>query len=258
MRTVFVVFCILFLLSHCGSVIKDLTVGPTKIVSDNREIKQEDKNNASEIETEDNKSKIAGSTNIQSDAPIIRSFNISPDDMVYGDVNSPVVIVEYFSPTCTHCAYYKQKVFPDIQKHYIDTNKVAYVVREFIANRQDRDAAVLARCANNKEDFLKFVTVIIGQQESWAYSSKYQEILSNIGKLGGVSAESYQRCLDDPKISDMLMSNSRLVMSAPRFIGTPAFFINGVQFTKPFAFEFLSQEIDGVIKNTKVNLTLKE
>ena len=257
MRTVFVVFCIFFLLSHCGGVIKDLTVGPTKIIRDNGEIKQEDKNKATEIVAEDNKGEVAQIPLIP-DVPIVRSFNISPDDMVYGDINSPIVIIEYFSPTCTHCAYYKQKVFPEIKKNYIDTNKIAYVIREFIANRQDRDAAILARCANSKEDFLKFVIVIIGQQESWAYSSKYQEILTNIGKLGGVSSEAYMQCLNDTKILDMLMSNSKFVMAAPRFIGTPAFFINGVQFTKPFSFDLLSEAIDDAIKDTKVNLIPKE
>jgi protein-disulfide isomerase len=253
MRTVFVVFCILFLLSHCGSVIKDLTVGPTKVVRNHPEVKQEDNNKVFNIATDDNSSKIAEGSNIKSGASIIRSFNISPDDIVYGDLNSPVVIIEYFSPTCTHCAYYKQKIFPDIKKHYIDTNKVAYVMREFIANRQDRDAAILARCTNNKEDFLKFMLVIIGQQDSWAYSSKYQEILTNIGTLGGISAEAYQRCLDNPQMSDMLLANSKLAMSSPKFVGTPAFFINGVQFTQPFAFEFLSKAIEDAINSTKVN-----
>jgi len=183
----------------------------------------------------------------------VRGFNISDDDIVFGNVNSPVIVVEYFSPTCPSCAYYKQKVFPEIKKKYIDTNKIAYVIREFIARKQDLDAAILARCAGDKEGFLKFVTVIIGQQESWAHTSKYREILTNIGKLGGISEESYANCLNNDKILDTLISNSKFISKSPKFIGTPAFFINGIQFSKPFSFDILSGEIDDVLTKSLAN-----
>ena len=78
---------------------------------------------------------------------------------------------------------------------------------------------------------------------------KYREMLTNIGKLGGISAESYENCLNNERILDTLMSNSKFVMTSPRFIGTPAFFINGVQFTKPFSIDLLSGAIEDAIRS---------
>ncbi len=78
--------------------------------------------------------------------PVKVTFKVDDNDMVLGNKKSNVIVVEYFSPTCPHCAYYHQTIFPELKKKYIDTNKIAYVVREFIATKQDLDAAILARC----------------------------------------------------------------------------------------------------------------
>ena len=178
-------------------------------------------------------------------------FEPTADDMIIGDnTKAPVVFVEYFSPTCPHCAYYKKEVLPKIKEKYIDTNKIIYVVREFIGNKQDFDAAILARCANNKESFFKFVNVLLEQQDSWSVNRNYREILTSIGQLGGVSPERYKECLNDEKLADILIGNTKLAATSPKFIGTPAFFINGVQFTEPYTADAISRAIEQALKTS--------
>lgn len=156
------------------------------------------------------------------------SFNVEKTDIVLGDKDSKVVVIEYFSPTCVHCASYHSNIFPEIKQKYIDTNKIAYVIREFIATKQDLDASILGRCKGDTESFMKFQNVILQQQDKWAYSSKYRELLTDIGQLGGVSAEDYKKCLSDDKIAETLMANTNLVAKMPKFMGTPALFVNGM------------------------------
>ncbi|MDR0329072.1 MAG: DsbA family protein, partial [Rickettsia sp.] len=97
--------------------------------------------------------------------PYKPTFNVSQNDIVLGNVKATVVVVEYFSPTCPHCAYYHEKILPALKEKYIDTNKIAYIIREFIGNKQDLDAAILARCPNDLDSFLKFQSVILAQQD---------------------------------------------------------------------------------------------
>jgi hypothetical protein len=106
-------------------------------------------------------------------------------------------------------------------------------------------------------DINKLLIQDIGYKESKNY--EYTERTTNyiIKKEENIFNKIINDC-NDTKILDMLMSNSKFVMAAPRFIGTPAFFINGVQFTKPFSFDLLSEAIDDAIKDTKVNLIPKE
>jgi len=157
----------------------------------------------------------------------VRSLSVvSTDDIVIGDPKSKIVLVEYFAPTCPHCVHYHQKIFPEIKAKYIDTNKIAYVIREFIGNKQDLDATILARCSGHTDTYLKFLEVILKQQNNWAFSKNYREILTNIGSLGGVSPENFSTCLNDQNKIKILMENTKLVTNLPTFIGTPSFFIN--------------------------------
>ena len=174
----------------------------------------------------------------------VRDFSVAPDDMVIGDPKSRVVLVEYFSPTCPHCVHYHQKIFPELKTKYIDNNKIAYVFREFIGNKQDLDATILARCTGNIDTYLKFFDVILSQQNNWAFSKNYREILTNIGSIGGVSPENFSKCLNDQDTIKTLMENTKLVASVPKFVGTPSFFINGQQFNERYTFEELSKALD--------------
>jgi len=177
-------------------------------------------------------------------APIREGFTINDYDMFVGDANSKIILIEYFSPTCPHCAYYHKTIYPEIKKKYIDTNKIAYVTREFIGNKQDLDASILARCLNDKESFFKYTEVILQQQESWSQSSKYRELLTNIGQLGGISPEKYSECLNDNSLVEKLINNTKLAAKSPRFMGTPAFFINGDQYDGAYSVEGISKAID--------------
>ena len=187
-----------------------------------------------------------------SPAPIVQKapqalssgFAINQDDMFVGDANAKVILVEYFSPTCPHCVYYHKAIYPEIKKKYIDTNKIAYVTREFIGNKQDLDASILARCLKDKDSFYKYTDVILQQQESWSLSSKYREILTNIGQLGGLSPEKYSECLNDNTLVERLISNTKIAAKAPKFIGTPAFFINGEQYNGAYSLDAISKAID--------------
>jgi protein-disulfide isomerase len=181
-----------------------------------------------------------------------RGLKVEPDDIVFGEKNSKVVVVEYFSPTCPHCVSYQKRILPHIKEKYVKTGKIAYVVREFISNKQDLDATLLARCVSDElEKYTHFMTIIMNKQDSWAFNKNYREILTNIGILGGISPQQYAKCLNDRSKIQTLMQNTKLLSQQPKFYGTPAFFINGVQYTDPYTFEGLSKAIDDAIANSE-------
>ncbi|XVN41951.1 MAG: thioredoxin domain-containing protein [Rickettsia endosymbiont of Argas persicus] len=187
--------------------------------------------------------------------PIRVTFMVEDTDMVLGNKESNVVVVEYFSPTCPHCAYFHSTIFPEIKKKYIDTNKIAYITREFIATKQDLDASILARCRGDINSFIQLHEIILKQQDKWAYSNKYRELLTNIGQLSGISPEEYKKCLSNDKISETLIANTNFVSKAPKFIGTPSFFVNGVQ-TENYSINSISSAIDEAIEKAKNKVDL--
>ena len=172
-------------------------------------------------------------------------FRIKDHDIVIGDRHSDVVVIEYSSFSCPSCAYYHKKTFPEIQKLYIDTKKIAYVIREFVANKQDMDGAVLARCAHMSNMYHKMLEVLFDRQENWVYDRNHRDILANIGQLGGISLEKYQFCLNDQDIVRTLIDNRKEITKSSIFQGTPLFIING----KSYGAMSLVGAIDKAIKD---------
>ena len=181
-------------------------------------------------------------------APEKDLFSIHEGDIVLGNRDSKVVIVEYSALTCPHCAYYHRDVYPELKKKYIDTNKIAYVIREFVSNKQDLDGAILSRCLADPNDPVKLLNILYTQQESWAFNKNYREILENIGQLAGISKEKYAECLARSDWVKDLADNSRSITFYKEFVGTPAFVVNGQMYKGNYDVANLSKSIDAALE----------
>lgn len=148
------------------------------------------------------------------------------DDMVLGDAGAPITMIEYSSLTCPHCASFHEKTLPDIKKNYIDTGKLRLVYRHFPFDQPAVMAATLAECAG-PEGFFKFLDVLFGSQSSWARSADLLEVLTSIGRLGGLKAEAIAACFNDEALVNRILASR--VDGAKEFDinSTPTFIING-------------------------------
>ena len=70
-------------------------------------------------------------------------------DMMEGNADASVTVVEYASFTCPHCASFHAGPYKKLKKNYIDTGKVKFIFREFPTPPQNVAIAgfALARCA---------------------------------------------------------------------------------------------------------------
>ena len=90
-------------------------------------------------------------------------------DMVLGNADAKVTLVEYASYTCPHCANFHAAVFKDLKRDYIDTGKVKFVYREVYFDRYGLWAAMIARCGGATRYFGINSMLFDGQKE-WAAS----------------------------------------------------------------------------------------
>ena len=51
-----------------------------------------------------------------------------------GPADAKVVLIEYASASCPHCAAFHNDSFGKLKSEYIDTNKIRFVFREFPHN----------------------------------------------------------------------------------------------------------------------------
>ena len=70
----------------------------------------------------------------------------SSKDIVLGNKNAPITIIEYASLSCPHCAYFARDAFPQLKNEYIDKGLVKFIFRDFPLNQHALTAGIIAKC----------------------------------------------------------------------------------------------------------------
>lgn len=146
-------------------------------------------------------------------------------DKMLGDANAPVTIIEYASLTCPYCRKFHADTFPQFKKELIDTGKVRFILREFPIGRTAAAAAVVTRCAPEKDYFTLFHKYL-AQQNQWTSQDVRPDAIYKIAAQTGMSRATFDACMANKEITDGLV----WVKERARDFGvsgTPTFFING-------------------------------
>lgn len=150
-------------------------------------------------------------------------------EMVLGDPNAPVKMIEYASFTCPHCAAFHNGTFKQLKKDYIDTGKVHFTYREAYFDRFGLWASMIARCGGEAKYF-GIINLIYGSQEKWARAKDPAAILEEfkkIGRLAGMNDETMDACLQDKPNAEKLIGWYQANVAEHNIEGTPSFIING-------------------------------
>lgn len=148
-------------------------------------------------------------------------------ELAIGPADAKVVVVEFASMTCGHCASFHKNVWPEFQKKYIDTNKVRFIFREFPLDNLAAAASMLARCAGGDKSF-PLIRALFEKQEDWAFA-KGNPVpkLFELAKQAGFTQESFDKCLTDQKLLDNITNARKRASEVYGISSTPTFFING-------------------------------
>ncbi len=148
-------------------------------------------------------------------------------DMIIGDPDAPVEIIEYSSMTCPHCATFHTETLPTIKERYLDTGKAKLVFREFPLDRVALTASAIARCAG-EDRFFPFVDVLFRTQAQWADpGADPVEELKKIVRMGGLDPEMVDTCLEDQSVIDGILAVRLNGDETYEIRSTPTFIING-------------------------------
>jgi len=155
-------------------------------------------------------------------------------DMVLGDPNAPVTVIEYASMTCPHCATFHNGAFKTLKTSYIDTGKVRMIFREFPFDGVALRASMLARCSGPSR-FFGMIDVMFRQQSKWTAAEDPVSALRKLARLSGMTNESIDACMQDQTLADSILQ-TRLQGSQEFGIdSTPSFVINGTKYSGAMA-----------------------
>ena len=167
-------------------------------------------------------------------------------DQVMGKADAPVMIVEYASMTCPHCAHFAAATLPALKTKYIDPGKVKLILREFPFDPRAEAGFMLARCSN--DNFFPMVEVLFKQQPNWV-AVRRCEIGAAADRqarrlLAGVVREMPHRpaaARPDPRRPRPRLRRNSASNS------TPTFFINGKKYPGAMSIDEMSAIIDPLL-----------
>lgn len=141
-----------------------------------------------------------------------KKISVKPDaptiaPVIFGEADAPVVIEEFASLTCPHCAHFHADVLPALEKDFISTKRVQLQWSSFIRNEQDLRGTQLIYCVEDNKKRQQFIKALLQAQDQWAFSADFVNNLRVMAQVGGVSNEQFDKCMADKDLENKLIAN---------------------------------------------------
>jgi len=153
------------------------------------------------------------------------------EDMMIGNADATVEVIEYASFTCPHCATFHEGPFKQLKAEYIDTGKIKFIYREVYFDRFGLWASLVARCGGS-ERFFGMSDLIYAGQAEWSRAGEPAAIveeLRKIGRIAGLDNDTLEACLQDGDKAQALVAWYQKNAEADDITSTPTFVINGTK-----------------------------
>ncbi|MFC6355629.1 DsbA family protein [Luethyella okanaganae] len=124
------------------------------------------------------------------------------DPKAIGDVDAPVVMVEWTDMLCPYCAVFSRETLPNIVEEYVKTGKVRIEVRDVaFFGAESENAAVAARAAGNQGMFARYLSAVYGAApESGHTELSREELIGFAQQIGVPDIHRFTADLDDPEL----------------------------------------------------------
>ena len=189
---------------------------------------------------------LPGAANAQTTSGDVDTSSIP--DMVSGNPDATVEVIEYASFTCPHCATFHTGAYKKLKAEYIDTGKIKFVYREVYFDRFGLWASLIARCGG-EDKFFGIADLIYADQAGWTRAGDPAAIvgeLRKIGRLAGLDNDTLEACLQDGDRAQALVAWYQENAEEDGIDSTPSFLINGKKFSN-MNYETMKETIDAAL-----------
>jgi len=167
---------------------------------------------------------VAGTNERQENAPLRTNNPTADDDVILGDPDAPVTIIEFGDFQCPFCAKLHREVSPTIREKYIATGKAKMVYRDFPLDQlhpEARGSAEAAQCAGEQGSYWLYHDALFARQTQLGNA-----LYSSLARELGLNGDAFDTCLTSGKYRDEVEKDYQDGVAAG-VQGTPATFVNG-------------------------------
>ena len=143
-----------------------------------------------------------------------------------------------------------KKIFEDLKKNYIDTNKVQFEHHAFPLDLAALNAEKIVRCAKSPEAKFKLLHKIYDKQKIWAVGSdinKINDTLIKIGVESKIPKSDLKECLDNEKSQETILKERIKAQKEYDITSTPTIYINDKKYEDKHEFKSFKKQIDKLL-----------
>ena len=160
-------------------------------------------------------------------AKVAKPVNLVP--RTKGSATAPVTVYEMSDFQCPYCKRHAAKVFPELERDYIDTGKVRWVFVYFPLtglHPNAEPAAELAACAARQDKFWEVHDLLFRNQATWAPLREPGPFFLSFADSAGLDKSALTKCLQSGDTRDEVEQDAvSAVRSGAR--STPTFYVEG-------------------------------
>jgi len=177
-----------------------------------------------------------------------KKVTTSLPEISMGKPDAPVLIIEYSSLTCTHCAEFHKTVMPIIKKKYIQPGYVRLVLRDFPGDRIALTAHQTAWC-KGKEKYLGFVKLFYDTQDKWLLAKDPVKALQDVALENGITKQQFEDCVKSSALMDKIIQSRLKGQKKYKITATPTLVIDATsKEPKVFQEALTLKEIEDVLQ----------
>jgi protein-disulfide isomerase len=145
-----------------------------------------------------------------------------------GRADAPVVVREFFSLTCSHCATFHRDTFPRVKKELVDTGRIRFIFHDFPLDQIALTAAAVARHLP-VSSYEPFVGALLASQERWAFARGVNttEELAKIAALAGMGRTQFDAAVADQALRTEILKARDESARVWSIDSTPSFVFSG-------------------------------
>jgi len=162
-------------------------------------------------------------------------------DVILGDPNAPLTVIEYGDFECPFCGSFARNAFPQVRAEFIDTGRVRWIFRNFPLDNihpRARPVARAAECAAQQNAFWAYHDRLFENQDDLSDAA-----LRDHAEALGLSLSAFDACVAGPAIEVRVDEdvNSGMALGVT---STPTFFVGSEQVTGDQTAEEMAQAIN--------------
>lgn len=144
-----------------------------------------------------------------------------------GDVNAPVVVIDFSDFGCPYCAQFTRETYPVIEREYVKTGKVFFKYVPFVVGMfpHAAEATRVAECVGEQGRFWTMADHLYEAQSEWKRASDPRPLLLGIAGVAGADTSAVSKCYRDGR-SEQRTARANDVASTIGVRVTPSFLVN--------------------------------